>query len=190
MPKSDPHTWLADHGDYLFRYALLQVRNDDIAADLVQDTLLAALRAQGEFRGESALRTWLTGILKHKIIDHFRAAQRTVALADVLPDDADDDAVDAFFMADGHHNQPPQAWANAESALEQQQFWAVMKHCLGGMPARQRQAFMMREFHGMDADEMCKNLEVTSTNLWVLLHRARLWLRACLEQHWFGTQRG
>lgn len=178
-------TWLAEHGDALYRYAYFRVYDSGTAEDLVQETLLAAWRAHGNFRGESAERTWLTGILKHKIIDHLRRAHREVAIEDLA---ADADAVDRLFADESrdHWRVKPAAWEHPDGALESSEFWDALRDCLAALPAQQAAAFAATEIEGLSVAEFCKNTDISSTNLYVTLHRARLRLRECLEQNWFG----
>lgn len=171
---------------YLLRYASLQLRNPDAAEDAVQETLLAALTAEASFGGRSNLRTWLTGILKHKIVDAIRKVSREVA-AGSLDEDSEIGELGYKFKDNGHWQDPPAAWEDPDSALEQKQFRAALEKCLQGLPARTAQAFMMREHMGLETGEICKELEVTSTHCWVLLYRARMSLRQCLEATWFGA---
>ncbi len=182
---SEPHTWLDRHGDALYRYALLRVREPATAEDLVQETLLAALRTHSRFAGESSERTWLIAILKNKIIDHFRHHAREAP----LPESGDPDAlVDGLFMKSSDHwLNFPTAWQNPDTALENTRFWQVFAECMQGLPARQAQAFALTELEGLDTDNLCKALGVTASNAWVLLHRARLRLRECLDQRWFNA---
>ena len=169
---------------YLLRYAMLQLRDSTLAEDVVQETLLAALNEPARFAGKSAYRTWLVGILKHKIVDAIRKKSRE------LPLSADEEAseseiVEEMFKADGHWQQFPSNWGNPEKAFEDKKFWEVFERCLAAMPARSARAFMMREVMELTSEDICKELAITSTNLWVLLHRARLSLRGCLEARWF-----
>ena len=167
---------------YLLRYAALQLRDRHIAEDAVQETLLAALTGEAAFAGRSNLRTWLTGILKHKIVDAIRRASRESPLA------GDDDVgeFDALFDQSGHWRDMPSTWADPDASLEQKEFFAKLEECLSRLPAKTAQAFMMREHLGFETDEICKELGVTPTHCWVLLYRARMALRLCLEQNWFG----
>ncbi len=181
---ADVDGWLTRHGDALYRFALLQVRNEDVARDLVQETLLAAWKGRAGYQGRSSERTWFTAILKNKIADHFRASAREVPLDD--RDDAEAEDTDGEWADDGHFAVPPAAWRDPEGSLAQSQFWAVVEQCLAGLPEGQRSAFVLREVHGESTDEICKQLDVSASNVWVLLHRARHRLRACLEQRWFG----
>lgn len=187
IPLSRPEVWLDEHGDALYRYARFRLNDPTLAEDLVQETLLAALQAQDSFAGRSTERTWLIGILKNKLIDHLRKACRENT-ADV---ESDED-LDALFdhASRDHWHTPPSAWDNPPAALEQKQFWAVLGDCLGALPARQAQVFTLCEMEGLDGSEACKVLGVTTTNVWVLLHRARLRLRECLENHWFDHTKG
>jgi RNA polymerase sigma-70 factor, ECF subfamily len=182
-PLSDPATWLDRHGDVLYRFALLRVRIPAVAEDLVQETLLAALRAREHFAGQAAEQTWLIAILKNKIVDHFRRGTREAA----LPEGDDPDAViDALFNAADHWAQPAARWGEPEATLEQTEFWRVLRDCLAGLPPRQAQAFALTEFDGLDTASLCKVLGASTSNVWVLLHRARLRLRECLDDNWFG----
>ena len=179
---SDFRTRVEGERPYLLRYAALQLRDRHTAEDAVQETLLAALAGEAGFAGRSNLRTWLTGILKHKIVDAIRRASRESPLA------GDDDAgeFDALFDQSGHWRDMPSAWADPDASLEQKEFFAKLEECLSRLPARTAQAFMMREHLGFETDEICKELGVTPTHCWVLLYRARMALRLCLEQNWFG----
>jgi RNA polymerase sigma-70 factor (ECF subfamily) len=186
---SQPEVWLEEHGDALYRYAYFRINDAALAEDLVQETLLAALQARDSFAGRSAERTWLTGILKNKLVDHLRKTAREQSV-DTTP--GSDEDLDALFDNDtwSHWKKPPSAWENPSAALEQQQFWAVFSDCLGGLPARQAEAFTLCELEGLDGGEVCKVLGIATSNVWVLLHRARLHLRQCLEDNWFGRLTG
>ena len=172
---------------YLLRYATLQLRDAAAAEDAVQEALLAALAGEARFAGRSNLRTWLTGILKHKIVDTIRRQGRE-RLVPNLEEEGEPAEFDALFDRRGHWEEAPDAWQQPEGALGQKQFLAALEACLRALPARTAQAFMMREHLGLDTDEICKELEITPTHLWVMLYRARMALRQCLEMNWFGKQ--
>jgi RNA polymerase sigma-70 factor, ECF subfamily len=173
---------------YLLRYALLQLRNPAQAEDSVQETMLAALEGRGRFSGKSSLRTWLTGILKHKIIDQLRRGGREQPLTGADDDRSEAEAVDALFAEDGHWREMPGDWGNPARALENNRFWAAFELCLQRLPQRTASVFTMREVMDMSTDEICQELAITTTNCWVMLHRARLTLRECLEMTWFDGQ--
>jgi RNA polymerase sigma-70 factor (ECF subfamily) len=176
---------LEQHRSYLLRFALLQLRDHGAAEDAVQETLLAALQGSAAFGGRSAVRTWLVGILKHKIVDHLRRSSREPLGAEASTDD-----VDALFGEDGHYAEAPGEWESPERALEQRGFFEALERCMQGLPANTARAFMLREVMGMATEEICKELAVTPTHCWVLLYRARMALRACLEKGWFAAAKG
>jgi RNA polymerase sigma-70 factor (ECF subfamily) len=172
---------------YLMRYALLQLRDPTAAEDVVQETLLAAVEGAHRFSGRSTIKTWLTGILKHKIIDHVRRQSREQPLIQGEDDERSEaDVVDALFKADGHWQTFPSSWADPDKAFENSRFWEIFEMCAKLMPAKTARVFMMREVMELSTEEICKELEITATNCWVMLHRARLSLRECLETKWFG----
>lgn len=166
---------------YLLRYASLQLRDAHAAEDAVQEALVAALAGEASFEGRANLRTWLTGILKHKIIDAIRRMSREATL---LPE-ADTAEFDALFDQSGHWIEPPPAWTDPDAALEQKRFFAALEACLQRLPQKIAQTFMMREHLGLETGEICKELAITPTHCWVLLYRARMALRECLEKDWF-----
>ena len=173
---------------YLLRVARLQLRDQALAEDVVQDTLAAALKAQGSFTGVSSVKTWLTGILKHKIVDAIRRKQREPIAASTLDDEADLEDFDGLFKASGAWATPPADWGDPEAALDQRQFFEVMELCLEKLPPKTARVFVMREVMGLESDEICKELGITANNLWVILYRARMSLRECLELHWFAER--
>ena len=177
---------IAAERDYLLRYAMLNLRNPALAEDAVQETLLAAMEGAARFSGKSTARTWLTGILKHKIIDLLRRSGREQPLTGPGDERSEAEAVDALFAEDGHWREFPADWGNPASALENSRFRTAFEMCLQRLPARTAQVFAMREVMEMPTGEICKALQITPTNCWVMLHRARLTLRECLELQWFG----
>jgi len=164
---------------YLLRYASLQLRDAQAAEDAVQETLLAALAGESGFGQRASLRTWLTGILKHKIIDAIRKLSREAPAAG-------EDEFDALFDERGHWIEMPGAWSDPDAALDQKRFFAALELCLSRLPEKTAQTFMMREHMGLETDEICKELAITATHCWVLLYRARMALRECLTKEWFG----
>lgn len=173
---------------YLMRFARLQLRNDAWAEDAVSETILAALAKPLAFEARSQLKTWLVGILKHKIIDSMRQRQREVTLDSGSEDDSADPLEHIAFKTDGHFADKPADWGNPEQDLRSRQFMAIMDACTGKLPPVQGRLFLMREWLEMSSEEICKELALTPTNLYVQLHRARLRLRECLELHWFAAR--
>jgi RNA polymerase sigma-70 factor (ECF subfamily) len=179
---------LAELHEPLLRFAKLQLRNDCVAEDVVSDTLLAILERPDAFEGRSSLRTYATGILKFKIIDVIRKRGREVHV-EPLDEQSLDDALDALFAQDGHWREPPATWQHPEKALEQSQFFDVLQACIDRLPARMGRVFMMREWLDAEVADICTELGITSSNCGVMLYRARMQLRDCLDRNWFAGQR-
>jgi len=171
----------------LMRYARLQLRNDAWAEDAVSETLLAAVEKPQSFAGRAQLKTWLVGILKHKVVDQLRRNARETTLA--LDDDEGDAFEDLLFDATGHFREPPMEWGDPQVVVGQQEFLMVLDACVEKLPNQLGRVFLMREWLELETAEICKELAVTQTNLWVMLHRARLRLRECLQLNWFGGRR-
>jgi len=181
--KPNPSTWVDEHGDVLYRFALLRVRDPHVAEDLVQDTFIAALEGLAGFQGGSSVRTWLIGILKHKILDQFRKNSREIAAADLS---ALEESEDETFNRLEQWRHAPSVWRETpERLMENQEFWKVFLMCMDHLPESLRRAFALRELDGLKTEEVCKHLEITATNFWVILHRARTRLRNCLDSNWF-----
>jgi RNA polymerase sigma-70 factor (TIGR02943 family) len=174
--------------DYLMRFARLQLRNDAWAEDAVSETILAALAKPQAFEARSQLKTWLVGILKHKIIDSMRQRRREVVLNSGSDDDNADPLEHIAFRTDGHFAEKPADWGDPEQDLKSRQFMTVLDACTEKLPAVQGRLFLMREWMEMSSEEICKELALTPTNLYVQLHRARLRLRECLELNWFAQR--
>jgi RNA polymerase sigma-70 factor (ECF subfamily) len=178
----------------MLRFATLQLNDEHLAEDAVQDALIGALKNARSFRGTAALKTWVFAILKNKIADTLRQRQRLVYAGSLLAaEEGEEDTVTpSLFDTRGHwrNEERPQDWGDPESAFSKAEFWKVFTVCLDGLPPRQARVLMMREFVELEADEICAAVGMTVTNLHVTLHRARLRLRECLENHWFvgGTQ--
>jgi RNA polymerase sigma-70 factor (ECF subfamily) len=180
MPLAE--VWVDQYGDLLFRYARLRVTDRSDCEELVQETFLAALKGKENFRGQCDFATWLVGILKHKIMDHFRRQQRNQT--DALPEDS---TVDAMFSGLGKWKKFPRRWHidPQDSAMESEVLPALQR-CMEALPESQRRAFVLNIIDEQKVEEVCKTLQVSSTNLYVLLHRARLRLRDCLEKKGIG----
>lgn len=172
----------------LVRFARLQLRNDSLADDVVQDALMAVLEKPDGYTGQSSLRSYVIGIMKHKIVDALRHAQRNHQFEDTREDDFSQEQVDALFAADGHPMQRPRHWGNPDATLEQQDFFKILELCLDKLPPKTARIFMMREWLELDTEEICKEVGISSSNAWVILYRARLRLRECLELNWFADR--
>ena len=171
----------------LLRFAHLQLRDASSAEDAVQEALLAATERAHQFAGAAAVSTWIFAILKNKIIDEFRRRSRLPqADVDVEQEQGFDDALEAQFDERGHWASHPTPWADPQASLEQKRFWEVFEVCISGLPEKPARVFGMRELLGMETEEICKELGLSTSNCWVLLHRARLGLRDCLSRRWFG----
>lgn len=175
--------WLNKHGDYLYRFALARLRDPYHAEDAVQETFLAAVK-NNNFGGESSVRTWLTGILKHKIIDTQRKQIREQPVSDLINLEDSEQSMDDFFDTSGHWLDKPAAFDMPDNILQQQQFLSVLDDCMRKLPKKLANIFLLRDVHETDNEEICKELEITSTNAWVMLYRARMRLRKCLEINW------
>jgi RNA polymerase sigma-70 factor (ECF subfamily) len=184
-PAADFRAQIEALRPYLMRYASLQLRDAAAAEDAVQEALLAALAGEAGFAGRANLRTWLTGILKHKIVDAIRRQARERPASDMGAEE-DENEFDGLFDRRGHWQDMPDAWEQPEQALNQRQFLAALEACLRALPERTARVFMMREHLGLETSEICKELGITATHCWVMLHRARMALRLCLETNWFG----
>ncbi len=177
---------LLDNRDYLMRFARLQLRNEAWAEDAVSETVLAALSKPQSFGNRSQLKTWLVGILKHKVVDTLRHHSREISGIEGFGDEDADPLEYLGFRADGHFSQKPADWGDPQQQLNSRQFIEVLQACTDKLPAKQGRLFLMREWLELSCDEICKELNLTPTNLYVQLHRARLRLRECLELNWFA----
>ena len=177
---------VADLHGYLMKFARLQLRNETWAEDAVSEVMVAALAKPQAFGNRSQLKTWLVGILKHKVIDALRQRSREVCQVTETDDSAEDPLDYLGFKADGHYAEPPAEWGNPEVQASSRQFFEVLEACTSLLPAVQGRLFLMREWLELDSEEICKELGITPTNLYVQLHRGRLRLRECLELNWYG----
>ena len=188
---SDPERWVDEHGDCLFKFALMRLRDQLKAEDAVQETFLAALKGSDRFAGRAAERTWLIDILKNKIYDHFRKASREISFVDLeFYDNEEHDRFVSEGLGKGGWTSDygPQDWARAGESLDNEQFWKAYRDCSTKLPEKVAAVFNLREVDGIESKEVCAMLNISENNLWVMLHRARMALRRCLEMHWFRKQ--
>jgi len=181
------HRQLEEMRPALLRFALLQLRNDSLAEDVVQEALVAVLERPERFAGQSSLRTYVTGILKHKIVDALRSASRERSYG-TEEGQSDDDVIDALFKPDGHTVDMPRDWGDPDATLQQKDFFRVLELCLEKLPEKTARLFLMREWLELETEEICKELGCSTSNAWVMLYRARMRLRECLDLNWFGRQ--
>jgi RNA polymerase sigma-70 factor (TIGR02943 family) len=181
-PAPGPEQWVELYGNAMYRYALVRLSDPEIAQDIVQEALVAALDAYRRFEGKSSIKTWLIAILKRKIVDHFRRAKNHQRM------DNFDEAVtgsDRLFDDTGHWAAKPNEWdVNPIKAYEQREFIDILYQCIAKLPDRLAEIFMLREFEEMSTAQICRQLEITESNTWVMLYRARMQLRKCLESNW------
>ena len=181
VKSPDPAQWVARHGNLLYRYALSRLRDVESAEEVVQETFLAGLRSVDQYAAKGAERAWLLGILKRKIVDYVRFRNRTGSM---LRSDGADDLSETLFDQKGNWRTDPRSFGPEPStSLQRQEFWHTVHACLDTLPQRQADVFMLREMEGLGSEEICKELDSSPSNLWVLLYRARLRLSQCMKSH-------
>jgi RNA polymerase sigma-70 factor (ECF subfamily) len=188
---SDPERWVELHGDYLFRYAMMRLRDATRAEDAVQDTFLAALKGGKSFAGRSAEKSWLVGILKNKICDYYRKASRETSFTDMefySDEESDRFVPDGLFKGGWIHELGPQEWSSPGASLDSEMFWQTFRDCSNKLPKKVATVFTLREVDDIEGREICAMLNISESNLWVMLHRARMALRRCMELNWFGKK--
>jgi len=184
----DSNLWVERYGDALYRYTLVRVKNPDSSQEIVQVTLLAALQSQKSFAGRSSEKSWLFGILKHKILDHFRSLK--IRQTYELSTDDDTNPYENEFDEMGHFINPPKKWQiDPQHAAENEELVLALAKCLDGLSEKFRYIFVLKEVEGMKSEDICKEMAIQPTNLWVILHRARNQLKKCLEANdWHRKQ--
>ena len=191
MTSLNPDSWLKSYGDYLFSYCMMHVNHRETAEDLVQETLISAFRAKDTFRGDSTESTWLITILKNKIIDHYRKKDILKDATDYLDSTGKDFTKHFFDPEDGHWLQEaaPQEWSSAaDRDIENTEFNDVLTACVHKMPPKLVPVFIAKFFDDEDSETICKVHNISSSNYWVIIHRAKVLIRACLERNWFLTK--
>jgi RNA polymerase sigma-70 factor (ECF subfamily) len=188
MPEEDPqvkyetHLWVEKYGDYLYRFALMRLRDPQVAEDAVQETFLAALKNLHQFDGRVDVKYWLRGILRNKTVDHVRKSVRRKELQD---EQIQEVVGELLFKTSGVPSAKPKPWAfDPDEAFAQEEFWEAFRGCLDGLSEQMRTAFYMKMVEERETSEICKELDITDNYLWVTLHRARALLKTCLESKW------
>lgn len=180
----NPDTWIDAYGNYLYNFAIMRVYNSEVAEDLVQDTFYSAVKAKESFLGNSSEKTWLTSILKRKIIDYYRKNSRNKE--DNILDNPDHFQKEGILKGHWEDNSLPEDWQYPENQiLENTEFYKVVKKCLSKIPSKIAATFTLKEFEDYSTEEICKELNITPSNLWVMIHRTKVQLRDCIEKSWF-----
>lgn len=176
--------WVYEYSDLLYGYAVQRVKDSHTAKDMVQETFLSAWRNADNYNGSASVKTWLFAILKNKITDHYRKVSTRAGAELVIADDN----TAGFFDSEGHWavNAYPQDWGiNYSSSIENKEFYSVLNSCRSKLKEIQDAVFSLKYLDGMESGEICKVLQISPSNYWVLVHRAKIQLRACLEKNWF-----
>ncbi len=178
----NPNKWIDLHSDYMFNYTISRVSNQDVAKDLVQETFLASLKAMGNFKGQASERTWLISILKRKIVDHYRKSNSIKGKSEVR----------MSFYEDGENNgkwieeRAPSPWDDADASIENEELKSALDYCIDNLPEKYKSVFILKTIKNYETESICNDLGISSSNLWVIIHRARVQLRECLEGNWFN----
>ena len=176
--------WIDNYADYMYNYAIVRVNDSDLAKDLVQDTFFAGLKSAKNFQGKSTERTWLISILKRKIIDHYRKINSKKGQAEVRMNFYDDGENKGNWLEE----RVPQSWENqSEKSIENDELKKQLSSCIEALPEKYAMVFRMKTIQEFETEEICKELDITSSNLWVIIHRARTQLRKCMEDNWFNN---
>ncbi len=184
MPKHliDPNKWIDLYSDYLFNYTISRVNDRDLSKDLVQDTFFAGLKSMKNFKGEASERTWLISILKRKIIDYYRRINSNKGKAEVRMSYNSDTESEGDWLEERVADPFDK---NAESVIENEELGEAIYSCLGKLPEKQATVFKMKTIEGIDTETICNELNITASNLWVIIHRARTTMASCMEKNWF-----
>ena len=180
--KLNANNWVESYSDYLYNYAISRVNDRNVAQDIVQDTFFAGLKSMKNFKGEASERTWLISILKRKIIDHYRKINSKKGKAEVRMTYNSDTESEGDWLEERVADNLD---INAEETLINEELGSAILDCLSKLPEKQALVFKMKTIQGFDTEAICNELNITSSNLWVIIHRARTALAACLEKNWF-----
>ncbi|MDH7444833.1 sigma-70 family RNA polymerase sigma factor [Aquimarina sp. 2201CG14-23] len=178
----DPNSWIDKYSDYLFNYTIVRVDDREIAQDLVQETFFAGLKSMKNFKGEASERTWLISILKRKIIDHYRKINSNKGKAEVRINYVNDGESEGDWLEERVADPFDQ---NAENEIENTELGVAIHNCIGKLPEKQARIFKMKTIQGFDTEAICNEFDITASNLWVIIHRARTAMAECLEKNWF-----
>ena len=180
----DTSKWIDKYADYMYNYAVVRVNDGDIAKDLVQETFFAGLKSAKNFQGKSTERTWLISILKRKIIDYYRKINSNKGKAEVRMNFYDDGENEGNWIEE----RVPQKWDNSsDKKIETEELRSQIDRCIDALPEKYAMVFRMKTIQEFETEEICNELDITSSNLWVMIHRARTQLRKCMEDNWFNN---
>lgn len=179
--KIDPNKWVDKYSDYLFNFTIVRVNDRELAQDLISETFLAGLKSMKNFKGEATERTWLISILKRKIIDYYRKSNSKKGRAEVKIQ-YNDDANEGDWLEE---NAPDRFDKTAEDLMENEELGIAILECMENLPEKQAKIFKMKTIDGFDTEAICNEFNITPSNLWVIIHRARTTLAQCLEKNWF-----
>ena len=180
----NPDKWIDSYADYLFNYTVVRVNNNEIAKDLVQEAFFAGLKSAKNFKGEASERTWLVSILKRKIIDYYRKINSKKGKSEVRMNFYDGGENEGNWLEE----RVPQSWDNeSEKNIESEELGKALENCIDKLPEKYAMVFKMKTIQGFDTEDICKELDITASNLWVIIHRARTQLRKCMEDNWFNN---
>ena len=178
----NPNNWIKNYSDYLFNYTITRVSDREIAQDLVQETFLAGLKSKDNFKGQASERTWLVAILKRKIIDHYRKINSNKGKAEVRMTYNSDSETEGDWLeervGDVHEK-------NAEDSIENEELGLAIHNCLDKLPEKQAKIFKMKTLLNYETEAICNEMDITASNLWVIIHRARMAMASCMEDNWF-----
>ena len=181
--KLFPEKWVENHGDYLYNFAYTRVQSKELAEDLVQETFIAALKAANSFKGRSTERTWLISILKRKVIDHYRKSSTKKEITS--SEFSSPFQNDGMWKGHWHMDRGPKNWpSELDDPIHRAEFRKILEYCLSILPEKWKAVFILKFMEDANSDEICKELECTPSNFWVMLHRTRLKLRECIEIKW------
>ena len=180
---TNPETWVDNYGDYLYNYAWMRVTSKETAEDLIQDTFIAALKAQKNFQGKSSELTWLLSILKRKIVDYYRKKynQKEFTESTFIKPFQNKEGIEGHWILE----RAPKEWdTESSNPMQQEEFQQILAYCLSLLPDKWRSLFILKVMEEMNNDEICKQMNCSTANLWVIMHRAKLRLRECIENKW------
>ncbi|NND15157.1 MAG: sigma-70 family RNA polymerase sigma factor [Eudoraea sp.] len=178
----NPNSWVDLYADYLFNFAIARVNDEELAKDLVQETFFAGLNSAKNFKGTASERTWLVAILKRKVIDHYRKINSKKGKAEVRMSYRQEEGEGSWL-----EEQIADPLSRSENdQIENEELGLAIHECISKLPAKQAKVFTMKTINGMSTEDICNELSINPSNLWVLVFRARTALMGCLNEKWFA----